>query len=135
CALPISSGEALLSRALSAGLMSATAAKASPNWKREQGVGLEPAAEQLVLRELTRRGELIVVAERCAKLLGARSAAAPNVALQLGDLPRFSRLAQAQRGLAASRPAETLLRLHVCCPLDPAWLQGCWGEDALSVAT
>lgn len=129
------SGEALLSRALSAGLMSATAAKASPNWKREQGVGLEPAAEQLVLRELTRRGELIVVAERCAKLLGARSAAAPNVALQLGDFPRFSRLAQAQRGLAASRPAETLLRLHVCCPLDPAWLQGCWGEDALSVAT
>lgn len=127
--------EALLGRALSAGLLSSAAAKASPNWRREQGVGLEPAAEQLVLRELTRRGDLISVAERCAALLGARSAAPPSVALQLGDLPRFLQLVAAQRGLGSSRPAETWLRSHVCCPLDVTWLQEVWGGEALGLAT
>ncbi|HEX4338956.1 MAG TPA: DEAD/DEAH box helicase [Polyangiaceae bacterium] len=94
----------------------------------EASFAVHPEYEQLVLRELHARGMLRDVARALRDELGARSIADIPLALQDGDLERFTR-ALAVRRLrdGPERTAAEWLRLTVCEPFDAEWFTRLFG--------
>lgn len=103
---------------------------------REPGYSVAPNLGQLVLRELSRRGQLKDLAAQTQQLLGGRSVSDLSLALQLGDYRSFARRFSVER-LPRQTPLRTAaewLRVSLCEPFDPAWLEATWGDQARPIA-
>ncbi len=121
--------------ALKRGLLN-TDMKFSRLGRGQHGLAIADGWRQLVIRELRVAGELDELVADCHRVVGSRSQAPLELALQLGELGVFRKLRASQpaafRGLV--RSDEQWLRESVCEPFDAEWFGGVWGEEALSVA-
>ncbi|MCB9590732.1 MAG: DEAD/DEAH box helicase [Polyangiaceae bacterium] len=121
--------------ALKRGLLN-TDMKFSRLGRGQHGLAIAGGLRQLVIRELGRSGELDPLVRDCHRLVGTRSQAPLELALQLGDLNAFTKLSASQptglRGLV--RSPDAWIRESVCEAFDAEWFSGVWGEGALDIA-
>jgi superfamily II DNA or RNA helicase len=129
--------DAWLTASVASGLLIAVAPGITAAASRETELYLLPEHEQLVLRELAASDQLQSIAQATQAQLGARSVSDLTLALQQGDLERFSRrfAARRQPRLVGTRSAAEWLRVTVCEPFDAEWLQRTFGERALELAS
>lgn len=132
--------ESFLARGTESGLLVADRAPPAVPFAgalaEERWFSVHPDYEQLSLRELHRRGQLRAVAGILRDVLGARSVGAISLSLQEGDLEKFSRAIAAPRlpRRGPERTAAEWLRLSICEPWDPEWMEEVHGDAALPVA-
>jgi superfamily II DNA or RNA helicase len=84
----------------------------------EPAFAVRASWRQLALRDSQRRGELAAVGGACAVVLGERSRAAEELALQSGRVGRDARA----------------LRESICAPFDAKWFEGTWSEASVAIA-
>ena len=103
--------------------------------RREPIYAMSPAHAQLTLRRLAGNGRLEEIARASGAALEARSVADLALALQAGDLVRYTRRASMPRlgERPGARSAAEGLRASICEPFDAAWLERTWGKRALEV--
>lgn len=108
----------------------------APGRRSEPGLVVAPRWRQLVLRELRAQDELEGIVARCHRLIGVRSQAPLELALQLGDLSSFRHLRSAQpaRLRGAARSDSDWLRETICEPFDADWFSEVWGNRSREVA-
>ncbi|MEP7049435.1 MAG: SNF2-related protein [Pseudomonadota bacterium] len=110
--------------------------------RRARGASLKPHFsvhpdyEQLVLRQLAKRGELERIARVLRELLTLRSVSDLTLALQSGSLADFQRRWGNRKQPPEAGPTTRAewLRRSVCEPFDATWLARVWAEDVLRVA-
>ena len=110
--------------------------------RRARGASLKPHFsvhrdyEQLILRRLAKEQELERMAAVLRAVLTVRSVSDLTLALQSGSLDEFQRRWANRKQPPEAGPTTRAewLRLSLCEPFDPAWLDRVWGEDARRVA-
>lgn len=98
--------------------------------------GVRSDYRELVLRELSRRGELEAVARVTHALLGARSLSDLTLALQRGDLDDLQRRFAQRKNAPEFGPSSSFawLRESVSEPFDARFLADTWGDAAARIA-
>jgi len=132
---PAMPGAAWLKQAQTAGWVVAIRLQRGVSLKPHFAV--HPEYEQLVLRRLSRTGELHEIASAMRTLLTVRSVSDLTLALQAGKLAEFQRRYAARKRAPESGPSTRAewLRSSLCEPFDPVWLERTWSSDAERVCS
>jgi superfamily II DNA or RNA helicase len=129
--------EAWLTASVASGLLVKVAPSVTAAASRDTEAYRLRDDEQRVLRELAASGELDAIALETQALLGARSVAEITLALQRGDLDRFSRRFAARKSarLLGMRNEAEWLRATACEPFDRAWFERTFRDRAMELAS